>query len=407
MLRRSMLAFVVLLTGCAAPASTPFVPYTPMPGTAESVAFEAGLTHYLGHTVVRTTTTAHDVTTYELDPASGPMCMRGAPFRASTREGTSDELLVFLQGGGACWSDFCFAITTAPAGIPSTDLLGVDPENPLAADDVLYLPYCDGSLFAGDTEIDENGDGMPDRFHRGLANLSAALAIGYERFPHPTRVVLAGSSGGGFGTILAVFLLRYVYPDVPILVLDDAGIGIAHPGDPTFVRGLLTEWNALAFVPADCTDCISDGNVTGVVDYALAHDPDLRIAAISSHYDYVISQVFLGIGAAPFQSALVSETGALHDAHPNAYRRFLYAGDAHTALLGSVSGLVGSDLGHVELPPNSTTLLSHLTLESIHSARANDVLLADWLRALLADDLTGAADQVADPGPLPAWATMP
>lgn len=402
-----VLVLLSFALGCSsAPGTTPFAPYVPEPGSAASVAYEAGLTHYLGQTrVASSSTDARGVTTYELDPASGPLCMRGAPYRASTRQGSSDELLVFLQGGGACWSDFCFAITSAPAGIPSTDLLTTAAENPLASDDVLYLPYCDGSLFAGEADIDEDGDGTPDRMHHGLANLSAALAIGFEQFPNPSRIVLAGSSGGGFGTILAVFLVRYVYPDVPILVLDDAGIGIAHPDDPTFVRDLLTEFGALGFLPADCPDCIADGNVTGLVDYALDHDPDLRVAAISSHYDYVISQVFLQLGATTFQSALVSETDALHAEHGDAYRRFFYAGDAHTALLGDVSGLVGSDLGAVELPPMATTLLTHLSIESIHSARANDVLLADWLTALLAGDASGSADVVADPGPLPDWAT--
>lgn len=399
-------ALVVFLAGCSAsaPVREPFVPYEPDPGTPELVAYASGLTHYLGETRVVSETVDDGETTYELDPETGPLCMRGAPFRVSTREGASDELLIFLQGGGACWSAFCFAITTAPGGIPSTDLLTTADTNPLAQDDVLYLPYCDGSLFAGDADVDEDGDGEPERFHHGLANLSAALAIGFERFPRPSRVVLAGSSGGGFGTILAVFLVRYVYPEVPIVVLDDAGIGIAHPDDPTFVSGLLEEFGALSFVPDDCPDCIADGNVTGLVDYALDHDPNLRIAAISSHYDYVISDVFLGLPAESFQSTLVSETDALHAEHPEAYRRFLYAGDAHTALLGALSGLVGGDLGSVELPSDIRSLLAHLTLESIHTARANDVLLRDWLVALLDGDGAGATDLVDAPGPLPEWA---
>lgn len=390
-----------MLVGCG----SGFTPYVPEPGTAESVAYEAGITRYLGNTVVASQALARGNTTFEFDPASGPMCMRGEPFRASVRETESDELLIFLQGGGACWSDFCFAITTAPSGIPRSGLLAPDETSPLGTFDVLYLPYCDGSLFSGDAEVDENGDGTPDRFHRGLANLSAALAVGYERFPRPSRIVLAGSSGGGFGTLLSVFLVRYVYPGVPILVLDDAGIGIARPGDPSFLEGLLEEWNAREFLPEDCADCIADGNVTGLVDYALDHDPDLRIAAISSHYDYIISHVFLDLPAETFQSALVSATDVVHAAHPDGYRRFFYSGDAHTALLGGVDGLVGSDLGSVELPPDATTLLTSLTLESMATARADDVVLFDWLSAMRDGDLTTARDIVDEPGPLPEWAT--
>lgn len=404
--------FLVLLAlGCTAPVGAPaFVPYVPEAGTPEAVAYEAGLTSYLGHTrVVSSTTIPRSTgTVHELDPAGGPICMRGDPYRVSTREGTSDELVIFLQGGGACWSAFCFAITTAPGAIPSTDLLTTDATtNPLAGDDLLYLPYCDGSLFAGDAEIDEDGDGTPDRIHHGLANLSAALDVGYAHFPHPSRIVLAGSSGGGFGTILAVFLVRYVYPDVPIVVIDDAGVGVAHPENPSFVSDLLDEFGARRFVPDDCPTCIADGNVTGLVDYALDHDPNLRIGVITAEYDYVISHVFLGLAPDVFRSDVIAATDPIQAAHPDTYRRFVFLGDAHTATLGSLTGLVGTDLGHVELPPDSATLLANIQLESTHTASSRGVLLDTWLRAFLAGDLEGAADLVDGPGPLPDWATTP
>ncbi|MBW2550967.1 MAG: hypothetical protein JRE73_09385, partial [Deltaproteobacteria bacterium] len=46
------------------------------------------------------------------DPAAeprGPLCLRGTEYTIDTREGSSDELVIFLQGGGACWEDFCSA----------------------------------------------------------------------------------------------------------------------------------------------------------------------------------------------------------------------------------------------------------------------------------------------------------
>jgi hypothetical protein len=39
----------------------------------------------------------------------GPLCLRGTEYTVDTREGTSDELVIFLQGGGACWDTFCSA----------------------------------------------------------------------------------------------------------------------------------------------------------------------------------------------------------------------------------------------------------------------------------------------------------
>jgi hypothetical protein len=36
----------------------------------------------------------------------------------STRDGRRDELMIFLQGGGACGSTNCDAVDQAPLGIP-------------------------------------------------------------------------------------------------------------------------------------------------------------------------------------------------------------------------------------------------------------------------------------------------
>ncbi len=397
-----MAAVVAALTlGCQGPPR--YRSYEPDPGTPEAIAYEAGLTRHLGEALPTDEHTDGSVTTFTFDPADGPMCMRGAEFRAAVRETESEDLLIFLQGGGACWSDFCLAVTTAPPGIARTDLLRNDPENPLAGWDVLYVPYCDGSLFAGERDVDEDGDGQADRFHRGLANLSAALSMGALRFPSPRRIVLAGSSGGGFGTIMAAYLVRYIYPGVPIDVLNDAGLGIARADDPAFVARIIDEFGAREFIPDDCEDCIADGHITGLVRYLLDRDPQLRVAAISSWYDYVIAQVFLMTTPEAFRDSVDVETTALHDAHADRYRRFLYDGEAHTALLGSVSGIVGSDFGSVELPPDAATLLARVQLASMYDQSIDGVTLAAWIDAMLRDD--GAwRDLVEAPGAPPPLA---
>ena len=379
-----------------------FERYEPEPGTPEAIAWEAGITEYLGTIEPSAVRVDEANTVYRFDPADGPVCLRGAEFAMSVEERESNDLLIYLQGGGACWSDFCLAITSSQPNIPGSDVLRTGDENPLADFDIVYVPYCDGSLFAGDNDIDEDGDGTPDRLHHGLQNLSAALSQGWLHFPNPDRVVLAGSSGGGFGTILATYLVRYVYPDVPLYVLNDAGVGVAKGADPAFVEQLMDEFGARSLIPEDCPDCIADGHITGLVDYILDRDPNLRVAAISSWYDSIISQTFLMVDQATFAADLESETTQLHAEHPSQYRRYLYPGDAHTALLGTVAGIVGSDLGAVELPPNSLELLGGITIESIYTLENEGVLLADWIAAMIGDDLQAWSDLTSDPGPPPA-----
>lgn len=399
-----LLAVPLVGAGCGGEDHS-FPPYgEPPEGTPAYIAYEAGLTRYLGEVEpAEEEAYPDDVTTFTFDPADGPVCMRGDPFRASIRDAESDDLLIFLQGGGACWSDFCLAITGAPPNIPNGDLLRTTADNPLHDWNVLYVPYCDGSLHSGDNAIDEDGDGTADRIHHGLQNMSAALTMAFERLPHPRRVVLAGSSGGGFGTIMASYLVRYVYPGVPIYVLNDAGLGIARPGDEAFVDQLLDEFGAHDFIPDDCPDCVGGGHIIGLVRYLLERDDDLRVGAISSWYDAIISETFLGMPAEDFRDAVGAETTALQEDHPDRYRRFIFDGAAHTALLGDVSGIIGTS-GDVELPDDFLSdpdALAQLEIESISTATAEGVGLFSWITAMVDDDLQGWADLTDPQGPPP------
>ncbi|MCB9683022.1 MAG: vtpJ-therm [Alphaproteobacteria bacterium] len=396
-MRTSLPAVSVLLcvlAGCTAPSSG-----VDLSGEAARLGLDA----YLGQAVAEGTQTEGGVTTTTFTVDSGPLCMRGDPFRAATREGSGDALLVFLQGGGACWTEFCLAVTKAPVGMPGVDVLNPDlPGNPFADYDVAYAPYCDGSLFSGDADVDEDDDGTIDRYHRGLANLSATLDLAAAAFPNPSKVVLAGSSGGAYGTILGTVLVRAVFPDVELVVLADSGTGVARgPDDPAYVQGLLEEQGSLKFVPPECPDCVADGHVTGILDWWMAKDPDVRVGVFSSWYDSIIGDVFLQIPPPSFRDLLAEATGALHDAYPDRYRRFLVDGRMHTTLLGDPTGIIGSDLGAVELPPNALSLLTDLEIGHLATTQTEGVAFTTWAQALLDGDTAAWVDVQAVPGAPP------
>lgn len=302
----------------------------------------------------------------------GPLCLRGGGYTVDTREGSSDELVIFLQGGGACWADFCAAFEEAdslpPRGILNPDLAG----NPVADWDVVYLPYCDGSLFAGDVDrvlpnslIGNGGAGQSMGYQRGLQNLSAAIDIAAAEFPNPSRILLAGVSGGAFGTITALPLVRYHYPDTEILLFDDSGVGIAKAGDPEFInQTLLGGWNATELIPASCTDCSSNGHITRFIEWELSADDNFTMSALSFSADAVISSYFLMINPADFTSSLLSETGRTAGLFPDRYKRFIPVGSAHTTLLGETSdsgGVQGVEIGSLETAVGDVTVLDWIT----------------------------------------------
>ncbi len=363
--------------GDAAPARLP--PLVPAPDAYAEIE-ALGITRFFGRAQPIAETEAEGgITSFTFDPADGPVCFRGEPFSMAVRDRGHGDLLIFLQGGGACWSDFCFAIDFAREGMPPIDILDPALEaNPVRDWDVAYLPYCDGSLFVGEAAYDDDDDGEIDRQHAGLRNVSAALDVIAARFPAPRRILLAGSSGGAYGTILTTVLVRAKYPTTPLYVFSDSGVGVAKAAEPTFLADLLVEFDAAQYLPASCTDCITNGHLTRLIAWQLERDTNLRLAQFSSVNDFVIANLFLMIGPAGFEPALLEETAWLAERFPDRYRRFIVPGKLHTTLLGDASGFVGPELGE--------RLAGVVELGNMTDTGADGVTVGAWLEAMLADD---------------------
>jgi hypothetical protein len=341
---------------------------------------EQGLGTYLGTVDPSDVLEDGDQTHYLFDSADGPMCLRGGDYWVSAREGSgaSTDLVIYQQGGGACWSDLCTAFESlaAPA-VPTSGLLNPALSgNTFSGWNVVYLPYCDGSLFAGDVDIDDDDDGTIDRFHHGLINLSAGLDVAHERFPDAERIVLAGSSAGSYGVHISNMLVRTLWPDAEIIIVADCGVGIGKPGDLEFIPSLLEEWNMLGAVPESCEDCVTD-HITGLAAWQLERDPFMRFAAIAAYDDAVIGGVFLGLGPGEYQGAVESELAKLATAYPDRYHRFFFDSSLHTTI--GTDSLTGGGIPGLTATYD-TTLVNGTSVE-------------DWLTLLINDD-PGFGDRI-------------
>lgn len=292
-----------------------------------------GVTQYLGAFTPSREETTEATTTYYFDAgSSGPICIWGSQYMMSAREGASDSLIIYLEGGGACWSELCAAKSTATVGIMPLGWTDPDPaRNPFGDWDTVFASYCDGSVFSGDNEIVEDG-GAKTRYHRGLRNLSAALDIAKRRFPSPERIVLAGSSAGGYGTLVGTALVRMVYPTQRIFVFNDAGLGLSNPEDPDMVQLLRDEWRFSQFIPPSCPECQGD-QLTTLVGWGLEHDRSLKVGAFSSYGDFVIAGTFLKMEPEAFKAHLFAQTDPLQADFPERFGRYFITGTSHTAIL--------------------------------------------------------------------------
>jgi hypothetical protein len=305
--------------------------------------YDQGITRYMGEYTPMMSEASGDVVNHTFGAGDGPLCIAGGEYTMSTLDAGSEDLVIYLQGGGACWSEFCAAETVAAPGIPPIGIMDTTRENnPVKDWNQVYLPYCDGGLHASDKDSDSDGDDVNDRFQRGLHNLSASLDVAVNTFPTPRRIFLSGSSGGGLGTSFALPLVRYVYPGVPIVLVNDSGVGVSRPDDPDFLRLLMDDWNTGAFIPESCENCIpDDGHFTDYHIWQMDQDDNFRRGMLSYSRDTTFADFFLQIGKDAFEAALFPEMQQLEDAYPERQHSWIPAGEKHTFLMAEPDQTAG------------------------------------------------------------------
>ena len=330
----TLLLLTTLATACGDDA-TPGDDAAPHTGASQAVEelIETGFAKYLGTQPPSRTVEDGEWTHYFFDPAEeGAICLVGDEFQVSVKDGPSDQVLFYLQGGGACWDYVtCHVVTTAlrtangpvQSGIIDAD----DPRNPFADWDVVYVPYCDGSVFTGDAIVDYDG---VQTYHHGLRNLSVAVDTLTSNFPDPSRVVVAGSSAGGYGTYSGYGAVRVALPDTPILVFNDSGPGVQNFDASDDVQNRVANWNFTDLIPASCTRC--NEQYSYLTGWALDRDPWLRAALYSYQQDGVIS-FFIDLDGPAYRDLILDVTGNLEAEYPNRFERFFPLGDEHTVLL--------------------------------------------------------------------------
>ncbi|MBN2297930.1 MAG: hypothetical protein JXM72_05025 [Deltaproteobacteria bacterium] len=178
-------------------------------------------------------------------------------YRFFVRKGTVNKVVIFFNGGGACWDTMnCIYSPTYNPEIyefVSSGQLFVDnpydptitepviehgifdfnnADNPFKDWYVVYLPYCTGDLFYGanDYAYPDYLDVLPvDSWpiqHRGFVNFQAVLKWVKDNFRLPRQIFVAGSSAGGYGAIMNYPYIREAFPLTRVYVLSDAANGV-------------------------------------------------------------------------------------------------------------------------------------------------------------------------------------
>lgn len=224
----------------------------------------------------------------------------------------SDKLFIYFQGGGACFNGAsCLANPSSydggnfngfPNGGGQSGIFDADnPDNPVRDWNAIFVPYCSGDVFAGNaTNADVPGLGAPqNQTFVGYANIGHFLRRIVPSFPEITKVLLTGSSAGGFGAAFNYDRVAQAFCPKPVVLIDDAGPPMADAYlAPCLQQRWRDLWGMNANLPADCADCVQPdgGGIASYGDYIGAKYPATRLGLISADRDNVIS-LFFGYGS--------------------------------------------------------------------------------------------------------------
>lgn len=285
----------------------------------------------------------------------------------------SSKVMIFLEGGGACFNSTTCGSNPATygslqfAGFPNAEgIAGIfsraDAANVVKDWNMVYVPYCTGDVHGGSaTDVTVAGVIGAQQFV-GYDNITRDLERIVPTFTGTTQVLLTGQSAGGFGAALNYVQTTRAFGGVPIALLDDSGPLMANPTLASCLESsMLTLWGMSKTVISDCgADCTDPGNSLSQYWVHLAKTyPTIPLAFLDSAADGTITN-FFGFGAencTTFQavSGAAYEAGLLDmrskvasDANAGL---FLFAGTSHTSLVQAYTTRTApaSDGGTVKL----------------------------------------------------------
>ncbi len=276
-------------------------------------------------------------------PFPDSSCSDGSATGIGVNPGSGPDLVFFLNGGGACASGVtCFSLHTAVLGpfgaaefavqaasvsgsILDRALIG----NPFADATLVYVPYCTGDVHGGDRVVTYSDGPGGTMHHTGHANALAFLKRVAATYPTPRRLVVTGSSAGGFGTLVNYVDIRSYYPAAQGFLVDDSGPPLESDGGPLIQEGF-QNWGIADVLDPLCGAGVCEADLSKGLEALVQKYPADRFGLLSWNADPTISGFYF-ITQADFTTGLLKMTSDVIDPATNAHA-FIAEGQAHTML---------------------------------------------------------------------------
>lgn len=312
-------------------------------------------------------------------PVSGAKCRDGSATGIGVRlSSTSKKVLIYLEGGGACFNAATCAISLPSFGKASFDAwagtvgnTGVFDRNisanPVKDWSAIYVPYCSGDVHAGDATNVSVPQGPSAQDFVGYTNMAKYLGRIVPTFKDAPQVLLTGISAGGFGAAFNYDRVASAFCPTPVTLVDDSG----PPMSDAYLAPCLQKqwkglWNLTGTLPVGCTSCntANGGGIVNYVPYLAKTWPNSYLGLISSTRDAVIS-TFFGFGTA------------------NCTQSTPLPGDVYAAGLQDLRSNYMSSSGKWGTYFVDSTNHTYLLGPGFYTTQVQGKLLTSWMRDLL------------------------
>ena len=291
-------------------------------------------------------TTQPTVEWKQILPEGKTTCSDGSPYAFYIRSGDPEKLLVYFQGGGACWfRQNCdpemspsYSIRVGDIRRANFGIFNLDNEaNPFKDFTTVFAPYCTGDVHIGasDTVYPPVEGGQTDLIlrHQGRANVESVLQWTYTNVTSPKQIFVTGSSAGAMPSPLYTSLIADRYPSARIAQLGDGAGGYRAINNSARPH---EQWGTFNFITGEkgFGDLIS-ATMTYESLYiaaAKAH-PEIIFAEFDNAED-AVQKRFLSISGQTTQSLQKAIEANQADIRLEAdnFRHYIAGGSGHTVL---------------------------------------------------------------------------
>jgi hypothetical protein len=345
-----------------------------------------------------------------------PQCMQGSEYVYFAKRGTVNKLVMYYQGGGACWSNLTCGVPTCSTTSteddnPNGTTTGFgdlsNENNPFRDWNIVFVSYCTCDIHFGDATVVYPGPAPLTVHHVGYQNSKVAERWAREHFVNPDEVFVVGSSAGAYGAWFNAPLLEEVWPASQFQVLADAGNGVITQD---FLDNEFSNWNFVANLPdiPGVVEAITEGSgIPGYTEAVATHFPNTNWAHYATMFDggeggqTGFYNIMLSGGnplaalvwwnaSCAWGSTALSQSQQITSAVPSNYRFYFGTGSRHT--------MWGSDKVYDDTTGGVPTIVDWVNAMLASGPDGRD---ADWTN-VLCEDCGLLLD--GDPRPDPAQA---